>query len=268
MVKLIRLVRDEFRASITSAKVLLGLSIGLVLTLRYTLQLIRFSIEIAQPVNVFEPFIYVTNNFKAGMFVFLGLLLVLTDAPFINARTTQLICRVTRKTWNISIIVHIAVMTACYYAFLLAFSAAIASVHGYAGTSWSIPMVETATRNQLAAAKFDLLFEYYNVIQQSSIIMLLLESYFTVFLYGVSMGLIIYVFNLSSGKAVGTVLALGIHFISYITYAEGLDELSLFSYSLAAAQKPCLLLIIIIIIAGLAGAVKCQYADLDFINEE
>lgn len=262
-----KVIWDGLKTNISTLKLWLGVLIGIVLTLQYTSQFLWFSMKIGQPMNVLEPFFYICNNFKASMFVFLGLLLVLSDAPFVKSRTLQVICRITRKMWNRSVIVHIVVLALFYYGILLLFSMGIASINGYIGTAWSVPMVEVATGNQLAMVKYNLSFEYYGYITENGIVIAIMKSFLGIMLYGIVEGLVLYAFNMNMKWAVGTVLAIMIHFSSYITFVERMEKYSLLAYSMAIGEKTYVIFWLIIIVVYKIADIKCKYIDIQCIGE-
>lgn len=262
-----KVICDSLKTNILTIKLWLGILIGIVLTLQYTVQFLWFSMKIGQPINVLEPFFYICNNFKANMFVFLGLLLVLSDAPFVKTRTLQIISRITRKMWNVSMIFQIILIVLLYYGILLFFSMGIASMNGYIGTAWSIPMIEVSTGNQYAMVQYNLSFEYYGYITENGIVIAMIKSFFGIVLYGVVEGVIIYAFNINEKLTLGTALSIIIHFSSYITYVEGMEKYSLLSYSMAAEEKNYMIFLSIILLVYKVADIKCKYMDIQCVRE-
>lgn len=262
-----KVVMDGLKTNLSTLKLWLGVLTGIALTLQYTAQFVWFSMKIGQPINVIEPFFYICNNFRTSMFVFLGLLLILSDAPFVTSRTVQVICKTTRRMWNASVFVHIVLLSLMYYGILLLFSASIASVNGYIGSAWSIPMVEVASGNQLAMVKYNLSFEYYGYIHENGIISAAIQSFCGIMLYGVVEGVVLYVFNMSEKWKAGTALAIIIHFSSYITQAEWMERYSLLTYSMAASEKSYWIFFLIVIVLYFAANIKCKYMDIHCIGE-
>lgn len=262
-----KIVWDTLRITMLTIKFWLGVSIGIILILKYTVQFIGFSLEINQPINILEPFFYVCNNFKTSMFIFLGLLLILSDAPFVKSRTLQLVCKTTRRIWNISVIADIVLLTFFYYGSLMIFSICITAFNGYIGISWSIPMVEVATGNQLAMTRFNLAFEYYEYILENSLVLASIKSFFGVMLYGILEGLILYTFNMNSKWSVGIISAIAVHFLSYVAFTENIRKYSLLTYSIGAEEKTYVILFLIIIVYKISS-IRCEYVDIDCAGEE
>ncbi len=264
---LLKVIWDSLKTDISSIKLWIGVLTGIVLTLQYTSQFLWFSMKIGQPVNVLEPFFYICNNFKTSMFIFPGLLLVLSDAPFAKSRTLQVICRITRRMWNVSVAAHIVLLALFYYGILLLFSIGIASLNGYIGTAWSIPMVEIAAGNQLAMVKYNLSFENYGYIAENSIAAAIMKSFCGVTLYGITEGLFLYTFNMNVKWEAGTVLAIIIHFSSYITFVEKMEKYSLLAYSMAIGEKTYAIFLLIAIVVYKIADIKCKYIDIQCIGE-
>lgn len=262
-----RLVREAARINTMTVKFALGLLIGMVLTLHYSLPFLRFSMQIRQPVNVLEPFLYICNTYRVNMVVFLGLLFLLSDAPFVRNRTLQVLTRTTRKVWNDSLILYIGGVTVFYYGMVLLVSILAVMAYGYVGNLWSVPMAEITAGNRLALMQYNLAFDYPELLSQNTPIPVLLESFAAVCLYGFTIGMVLYTFNLNSGYAVGAFLAVGIHAASYIAFVEGMDQYSLLSYSLAVLKKPWLVYFAGIIVLYVVSSIKCRYASFYSMDE-
>ncbi len=69
--------------------------------------------------NILEPFIIMFSDFYILSFSILGIMILFCDAPFINAGTSFLLIRSSRKNWVVGQIIYIFIASLIYYLFYL-----------------------------------------------------------------------------------------------------------------------------------------------------
>jgi hypothetical protein len=214
----------------------LGLLLGLNFTFGPTMEFCRISRDLGEPIQIFEPYIVIGSSAWDMLFVFLGLVLILADAPFVDALTPSMVMRSSRRQWFLAQILYIASVSCVYYMILALFSALVCAGVGYVGNLWS------SVLNGIAAGSsaYDrYLVDFGNVafLKQYSPTSALLLTIACQFSYGLILELIVFLLNLTWRRAYGICVALSIHIIGYVTFLEGivgLKKLSLMVNALPA----------------------------------
>ena len=105
----------------------------------------------------------------ASLLLFIGLILILPDPPFVNNRSAMMFYRSTRKTWMCGMLCYMASHIILYYAFLLTVSMVFTMSHSYTGNIWSRALIRMVSVEKMAAiSKYGLfvpnqsVFEYFS----------------------------------------------------------------------------------------------------------
>lgn len=88
----------EFRIQITSKRVWLGYLVGIVIILKQSVEYLAYADNIEEAVNVLDAFIISGNNYNTVMFLVLGWLLIISEAPFVDNNSAYIIYRTQKKT--------------------------------------------------------------------------------------------------------------------------------------------------------------------------
>ena len=104
-------------------RVIMGFILGMALFGYWLNLFLQYALDIGEPVNILEAFIVVEHHHKSILFLIVGWLLIISDAPFIKRNTYLSLCRSSRKKWNVAMLQYIIIQ-----AFLYVASIAIVSV--------------------------------------------------------------------------------------------------------------------------------------------
>lgn len=165
------------------------------------------------------------------MLIILGYLFLLSDAPFVNERTLQLVLRTSKKMWNSSCLLYIVLQATVYYLAILFFSMIFGASNGYLGESWSVPLAQVARQGTLMIFQFDVSFPYWFFMQEYSVLQACGLTLIGCILYASVLGCILYVGNLGTRYSIGTWFAVFVHFSGYIARKEWNSQWSLQSYA-------------------------------------
>lgn len=236
---IIKLCLYEFRIEIHSKRVLLGYLVGIVIILKQAVGYMVYAKEIGMSVNVLEAFVISGNNYNTVMFLVLGWLLIISDAPFVNSNSTFLIYRTERKIWNYAMILYILIQGVCYYAVIAISSIFISISNGYFANIWSTAIIRLSS-NENTVNAMEVYFPYQSFMKQESIFEAFVITWTLCLLYGIILTMVLYVFNLFTNQIVGTVIAFLFHFLGYELMKEGF--MIVIKYSLLARSVPVLLI--------------------------
>ena len=236
---IIKLCLYEFRIEIHSKRVLLGYLVGIVIILKQAVAYMMYAKEIGMSVNVLESFIISGNNYNTVMFLVLGWLLIISEAPFVNSNSTFRIYRTKRKIWKYAMIFYILIQGVCYYAVIAISSIFISISNGYFANIWSTAIINLSSNGNKVNA-MEVYFPYQSFMKQESVFEAFVITWTLCLLYGIILAMVLYVFNLFTNPIAGAVIAFLFHFLGYELMKEGfMIEIK---YSLLARSVPVLLI--------------------------
>lgn len=262
------LLREQIRVERYSLRMWIGLGLGIALFLIPMQQFMEFAKLRGEPVNVLDGFLYSVTDPQSSMLIVLGYLFMLSDAPFVNERTLQVVIRTSKKAWNSSCIIYIGLLAVFYYGMILLLSMLMLSENAYWGDSWSIPLVQAAKQGNLMIFRFSVSFPYWQFMQNYSPV----YACFLVFegnvLYAFLLGSILYVGNLGMKHSLGTWVALCVHFSGYIARKEWNPQWSLQSYASPAENGNVLPLAALIAIAIFISYFRVKNIDYHVMDKD
>lgn len=109
----------QFRIQMCSKRVWLGYLLGIVIIMKQSFGYFVYADSLKEPVNVLEAFVVAGNNYNTAMFLILGWLLVISEAPFVNSISFYLIYRTNKKNWNTAMILYIFCQAVIYYSLIV-----------------------------------------------------------------------------------------------------------------------------------------------------
>lgn len=221
----------EFRLQIVSKRVWLGYFLGHVIIMKQSFGYLVYADSSKEAINVLEAFVIAGNNYNTAMFLVLGWLLVISEAPFVNNNSLYLIYRTNKKNWNIAMILYIFFQAVIYYGIIAGCTVLFSVSRGFLGNIWSNPLI-SLTKNADKITEFNVYFPYGSFIKEVSVFQAFLYTWLLCFLYGLILGLFLYIFNLFSNQIAGAVSTFLFHFLGYEIMKEGF--MVIIKYSLLA----------------------------------
>lgn len=203
---------QQFRESLLTQRVWAGYAIGIVLMAVPVYQYVRYAGE--NPVQVGEGILVALVNPINVFVIFIGLMLSLSDSPFVTPRSAMTICRVPRKLWGYSMALYIFLHTALYFLVLFAVSSLVTCRNGYFGNVWSNIMYRWSMYNGSSAlAGYGITAPDTVLVQNYSPVKAVLLSWILLCACGYLMMLLLFVLNLNMHRMVGYAAVLGIQFV-------------------------------------------------------
>ncbi len=199
------------------ARVVMGYLLGLAVMAYFANQFLGYAMETGEPVNILETFCVVENNGTNLLFLALGWLLVIADAPFVKKSTYLLLYRCGRGPWNRGMLLYLFAQAFFYTACLAVFTVAISSPQGFAGDIWSSPAYFLATdMGKSMAAKYQVSFSQATMMRTMTVPQAFAVSFLFLYLYLVFLGVLLYVCNLLRPGILGALITLAIHLMGYL----------------------------------------------------
>ncbi len=211
-----------------SGRVVMGYLLGLTLTAYFANDFLEYAALLGEPVNILETFCVTEHNI---LFLILGWLLVVADAPFVKKNTYLLLYRCGTRLWNMGMILYLFSQAFFYTACLAVFTVAISCSRGFAGSVWSSPVYFLVTdlgKNARAGYHvfFSLAMTKYMTVPQAFAV-----TFLFMYLYLVVLGMFLYVCNLVMPGILGAVITLCVHMLGYLLNMGGYTRFSLLARS-------------------------------------
>ena len=209
-------------------RVIMGFLLGIALFGYWLSLFLQYALDIGEPVNVLEAFVVVEHHYKSILFLVVGWLLMISDAPFVKKNTYLSLYRSSRKKWNAAMLQYIMIQAFLYVAGIAAVSVSVSTLLGFWGNMWSSPIYNLAmdTNNHLGV-KYNISFPWVNIMQTMTVPQAFMITFVFLFLYLVLIGFLLYVCNLLLKEIYGTLIVFGIQIAGYLLQQEGAAYLSL-----------------------------------------
>ena len=209
-------------------RVIMGFILGMALFGYWLNLFLQYALDIGEPVNILEAFIVVEHHHKSILFLIVGWLLIISDAPFIKRNTYLSLCRSSRKKWNVAMLQYIIIQAFLYVASIAIVSVAASFLCGFWGNIWSSPVYNLAmdNRNHLGV-KYNISFPWVNVMHAMTVPQAFMITFVFLFLYLIVIGFLLYVCNLLLKEIYGILIVFGIQISGYLLQQEGVTYLSL-----------------------------------------
>lgn len=209
-------------------RVMMGFLLGMALFGYWLNLFLQYALDTGEPVHILEAFIVVEHHHKSILFLIVGWLLMVSDAPFIKRNTYLSLYRSSRKKWDAAMLQYIMIQAFLYVAGMAVVSAAASSLCGFFGDMWSSPVYHLAmdTRNHLGV-KYNISFPWANVMQTMTVPQAFLITFIFLFLYLVLIGFLLYVCNFLFKEIYGILIVFGIQISGYLLQQDQATYLSL-----------------------------------------
>ena len=191
------ITKNMLRQEQGEKRAVMGFLLGIAL-LGWRLQLfLKYAADMGEPVNILEAFVVVVHLYKNMLFLPLGWLLLVADAPFVKGNAYLVLHRCGRKVWNLGMLLYIAVQAFLYAACLALVSVLASSPLGFAGNMWSSPDYDLAMgRAESAAMEAGIDFSWPNIMEAMHVPEAFFLTLLFLWLYLMTLGMLLYVCTL------------------------------------------------------------------------
>ncbi len=224
----VMIARGTFWQERRDGRVVMGYLLGLAMTAFFADNFLEYAFELGEPVNILEAFCVVENSCVNLLFLSLGWIFVIADAPFVKNSTYLLLYRCGRKRWNAGMLLYLFGQAFFYTACLAAFTVVFSSPQGFVGDVWSSPAYFLATDlGKNIAGKHFVSFSQAMLMKSMTVPQAFALSFLFMFLYLAFLGGLLYVCNLLRPGILGALATLFVHMLGYFQRMEGKGHFSL-----------------------------------------
>ncbi len=222
------ITKGMFQQEQRSGRVVMGYLLGFAVMGYWIACFLRYAADTGEPVNMLEAFCVVEQHYVNMLFLVLGWLLVVADAPFIKGNLYLLLYRCGRKRWNMGMLFYIFVQAFFYTGAMAAFSVIVSSPFGFAGDIWSSPVYALAldVGNNIGV-KYNITFPWLEMMKAMSVPQAFAVTFLFFYLYLALMGVLLYTFALLFSGNTGMGAVMGVHLAGYLRMMDGHIKTSL-----------------------------------------
>lgn len=203
----------------TDKRVVMGFLVGMVMPFWWLNSFLDYVVSTGEPVNVLEAFLVIEHEGSSMLFMALGWLLIISDAPFISGNAYYSLYRTKKRSWNGAIVLYILAQAALYTAAVVLPSVLISLPYGFAGKMWSDP-VYLLSKGLGMGQKYEVIFSQQELMRHMNVPQAFGATVLCFFCYLVVMGMILYTFSLVTGGIWGVVVTFLVHIMPYRWFAR------------------------------------------------
>ena len=216
------IVKGIFCQEQRNGRVFMGYLLGFAIMGFWMNGLLRYVADTREPINILETFCVVEQHYVNLLFLVLGWLLAVADAPFMKGNIYLLLYRCGRKRWNIGMLFYILIQAFLYTAAMAAFSIIISSFFGYAGDIWSSPVYSLALdAGNNIGVKYNITFPWLGMMKEMSVPQAFTVTFLCLYLYLAFLGVLLYTTALLLPGNIGIVAVMGVHLMGYLRMMDG-----------------------------------------------
>lgn len=226
-----KILRLKFKSWSTNPMIYLGFFLGMSFSLTDTLEIARTSKRTGEWICMMEPTVVAGSSAWQSLFLLLGVLMILSDSPFINELTPAVVLRTSRKRWFAAQIGYIWAVCALYYLFIAIFSMLICMPYAYPENVWSHLLYAVANGELYGTG-----IEFSNVafLRANPPLYAFAITICFQITYAATLELILFFINTRAFRSGGLCIVMLIHVLGYVLFLEGLTGIRKFSLLLHA----------------------------------
>ncbi|MCI9140955.1 MAG: hypothetical protein HFI78_15185 [Lachnospiraceae bacterium] len=211
-----------------NGRVIMGYFLGFTVMGYWMNGFLRYAVDIGEPVNILEAFCVVEQHYVNMLFLVLGWLLAVSDAPFMKGNIYLLLYRCGRKRWNMGMFFYILMQAFLYTGAMAAFTIIISSFFGFVGNMWSSPVYSLAhdVTNSIGA-KYNITFPWLAMMKAMSVPQAFAVTFLFLYLYLAFIGAFLYTAALLFSGIAGMMAVMGVHLTGYLQMMDGYTDISL-----------------------------------------
>lgn len=220
--------KGMFEQERQSGRVLMGYLLGFAIMGYWMSNFLGYAVETGEPINILETFCVIEQHYVNMLFLVLGWLLVIADAPFITGNVYLLLYRCGRRRWNMGMLFYLLIQAFLYVLAMAVFTIVISSFYGFAGNMWSSPVYSLAQdAGNHIGVKYNITFPWLAMMKAMTVPQAFAVTFLFLYLYLVFLGVLLYTVALLFHGIAGIVVVMGVHLTGYLRMMDGHIESSL-----------------------------------------
>lgn len=197
-----------------SVRIIVVFIMCIVMTVYRSLEYIDYAKSIGGIMNCFETYITVTNNGWFGIIMFILILLLFMDAPFMDNNSLYVVSRIGRYRWCIGKIIYIFIAAVIFNGVILLTTILSSVAYSFPGNIWSDTFLGVV-RGDPVSKGFDVSFLNMEIVKFLSPAVTAFMSAGLMVLLDCMVGMVLYALNLVNGKVLGCAVTSILYLVGY-----------------------------------------------------
>ena len=208
----VHLLKGQIKSSFLRKRVLAGYLIGMVLSAVGAEYYNRFLGT--HSANMWEAYVMMPNWISTMLFF--GLLVVLSDAPFVHTDSFQVLHRAKRRNWYRAMWLYVVVQSFLYYAGTVLISVIVTIKRSYWQNVWSLALQKYAGKDSVVSR---IIAPDPELLERFSPTEAMLHTYLLFVLMSIVFGSMLFTLNLYTYQAIGIVIVGVIYAVSGVYWS-------------------------------------------------
>ncbi len=219
-----------------SVRTIVVLILAIVMTIYQSMEYLGYAKEIGSIVNCFEAYILVINNHMYSTVMFVLVLVLFSDAPFMDNNSLYVVSRIGRYRWCVGKILYIIIATIVFNLVCMLTTIVVSISYSYPGDIWSSAFLGVINGDAVELGH-QAMFDNREVIYVYNPLKIALISMGLKILLNILMGMMLFVLNLANGKVLGYAVVSILYFAEYTVSGMEIAKFMLIENSIFAMQN-------------------------------
>lgn len=219
-----------------SARTIVVLILAIVMTVYQSMEYIGYAKELGEIINCFETYILVINNHVYSTVMFVLVLVLFADAPFMDNNSLYVVSRIGRYRWCIGKILYIIIATVVFNLVCMITTVIVSIPHSYPGDIWSRTFIGVLDGDAVTKG-YQAMFDNREVVYIFNPLKIALISMGLKILLNILMGMLLFVLNIVNGKVLGYAVVSILYFAEYTVSGMEIAKFMLIQNSIFAMQN-------------------------------
>lgn len=219
-----------------SARIIIVFLLAVIMTVYQSMEYLGYAKEVDMIVNCLETYILVTNNEVYSVVMFILVLVLFADAPFMDNNSLYVVSRIGRYRWCIGKMLYIIIAAIVFNLVCMLTTVIVSIPYSYPGDIWSSAFI-ASTNGETVELGYQAIFYNGEVIYFFSPLRISMISMGLKTLLNCMMGMVLFVLNMGNKKVLGYGIVSILYFAEYTVSGTEIAKITFIKNSILGMQK-------------------------------
>ena len=219
-----------------SARTIIVFLLAVIMTVYQSMEYLGYAKEVDMIVNCLETYILVTNNEVYSVVMFILVLVLFADAPFMDNNSLYVVSRIGRYRWCIGKMLYIIIAAIVFNLVCMLTTVIVSIPYSYPGDIWSSAFI-ASTNGETVELGYQAIFYNGEVIYFFSPLRISMISMGLKTLLNCMMGMVLFVLNMGNKKVLGYGIVSILYFAEYTVSGTEIAKITFIKNSILGMQK-------------------------------
>lgn len=219
-----------------SARIIIVFLLAVIMTVYQSMEYLGYAKEVDMIVNCLETYILVTNNEVYSVVMFILVLVLFADAPFMDNNSLYVVSRIGRYRWCIGKMLYIIIAAIVFNLVCMLTTVIVSIPYSYPGDIWSSAFI-ASTNGETVELGYQAIFNNSEVIYFFSPLRISMISMGLKTLLNCMMGMVLFVLNMGNKKVLGYGIVSILYFAEYTVSGTEIAKITFIKNSILGMQK-------------------------------